>query len=205
MTEEQIYQKIEKIYNSEKGKGFITHLLRSFFPVGKGTFIWDTNEMEEPKCCITGKKLIGKSEAMGAMLKTTPEEFSKHLRVSLDLGGDEEEKKKYMEHPAKKHLPKGAVLGIECEKSDKLLCQDAYEQLYNFYATKLLHGDKHMNWLAKNMRAKETIKLMKENGVDITQTEEKTVIKKINKPQKTTFGDLEVLQNLKNKLEQNNT
>ena len=35
MTDQEIFEKIEKTYATDGGKKFITHLIRSFFPVDK--------------------------------------------------------------------------------------------------------------------------------------------------------------------------
>ncbi len=204
MSEKKIQEKLEEMYSTEKGKKFISHLLRSFFPVGKGTYIW-TSEKDGKKramrCCITGVKLISKEDAMNAMLKVNPDEFAEYLRSSLTLS--EDKKTTPIDHPAKKNLPNGAVLGIECEKSDKLICQEVYEQLYNFYVNKLLSGDGYMQWLANNMMAKSGIKHARQRGVNVTDREEKAVMHSISKPKAATYsmGDLDALKSLKEKLD----
>lgn len=195
MSEEEVYKKIEQIYSTEKGRGFITHLLRSYFPVGKGEYIWD--QQKDTKCAITGVNLVGKADIFVAMNDVKPEEITEQLLSRLDLSGEE----KPVENPILKRLPKNSVLGVESPESDKKLSVIAFQQLYNFYCTRLLSDDKHISWLAKNMRAKETISSARNNGVDITKTEEKVILKKVNKPKTTTFGDLAVLQQLKEKLE----
>lgn len=195
MTDEQIFEKLETTYETEGGRKFIGHLLRSFFPVGKSDFMWEKRE-KLARCCLTGDPLVSRNEVFEAIRDTTPEEFSEHLRYSIDP-----ENKEAVEHPTRKKL--GAkILGIECKGSDKLLCKQAYDQLYNFYASKLLSGDGHMNWLAKRMMAAEGLKSAKKRGIMITDKEEKAVTKRINKPRKTaTFGDLQALQDLKAKFE----
>ena len=200
MSEKEIYDKIESTYDSEKGKGFITHLIRSFFPIGKGTYLIES-DMTVKRCCLTKTRLISKSAVANAMFKTTPKEFSDYLKSSLLIDEKQEDTNTVIDHPAKKHLPNGALLGIISPDSDKMICQPAYEQLYNFYANRILSGDKHMNWLAKNMMAKAGITGLKQNGVEITKNEEKAVYKNVNKPGTLSLGDLDVLKNLKTKLE----
>lgn len=192
MTDEQIYQKLEKTYESEGGKKFISHLLRSFFPVHKSEFIWE-KKAKPIRCCITGDQLISKDEAFQAMVDTTSEEFMEYLKASFDP------EKAPVEHPVKKKLGK-KILGIECKDSDKYLCKQAFDQLYNFYASKLLSGDGHMSWLAKNMMAEAGIKSLKKE-IGMTEKEEKVVKKTVNQPKKMTLGDLGVLQELKDKLQ----
>ena len=193
MTDEQVFQKLEKMYETEGGKKFIGHLLRSFFPVNKSEYVWEKKE-KPMRCCITGDNLISKDEAFQATMEVTPEEFMEYLKASFNPENTEP-----VEHPIKKKLGK-KILGIECKSSDKFLSTQAFKQLHNFYATKLLKGDGHMNWLSKRMMAEAGISGMRKSGVEITENEEKTVIKKIDKPKKVTFGDLEVLKQLKEKL-----
>ena len=83
MTDKEIYSKIEEIYNSQKGKGFITHLLRNFFPADKAQFAWDKPEKKRMICCITGDKLCSKFELMGAHLKITPKEFAEYIKSTF--------------------------------------------------------------------------------------------------------------------------
>lgn len=202
MDEKKVFEKIEETYKTEKGKKFITHLIRSFFPVGKGTYLMSSELTKKRlRCCITGTRLVGKLDLVGAMYKVTPEEFGEYIRSTLDLGEDKEKNTVPLDHPAKKHLPNGAVLGIECKDSDKLICQSVYEQLYNFYATRLLQDDGHMRWLANSMMAKEGIKNLKKGGVNIKKKEERVLMKKINKSASISLGDLDVLRQLKDKID----
>lgn len=66
MAEQEIYQKISDLYNSDKSKNFITHLLRAFFPVHKSDYLWDEPK-QEIKCCITGVPLTSKQGAFNVM------------------------------------------------------------------------------------------------------------------------------------------
>lgn len=203
-TTEEIYQRIEEIYKNESGKKFITHLIRSFFPVDKATFIWDKKDDKPIFCCISGIELTSKGEAMQAMLDTTPEEFGAYLKQAFTINTETQEPGEVMvpqtiEHPVRKKLGE-KILGIESAESDKYICKEVHQQLYNFYANNLLRGDGHMNWLGKRMVADRVIENLKSEN-NITPEEEKVIDKRINKPHKVTFGDLTVLQQLKEKLE----
>jgi hypothetical protein len=197
---EEIYRKIEEIYNTEKGKKFITHLIRSFFPIGKSDFIWEKKD-KPIFCCITGIGLVSKDEAAQAMFDVTPEEFSKYMKKAFIISTEETsvEKQEPIVHPAIEKLD-GKILGIESPESDKFICKEVYQQLYNFYVNKLLCGDSHINWLGKRMMADGVVKNLKSEN-KITPEEEKAVNKNINKPHKITLGDMGVLQQLKDKLE----
>ena len=95
LKEEEIYAKIEEIYKSEKGKGFITHLIRSFLPLDRSTFMFSNDKNKKMVCAITGKSLISKDEIakfqlenMDAILKN----MSDRLCTSHPRGGKNGEK-----------------------------------------------------------------------------------------------------------------
>ena len=192
MTDQEIFEKIEKTYATDGGKKFITHLIRSFFPVDKSQFIWEKKE-KPMRCCLTGQKLMSKDEVFEGIMQITPEEMMKFLRFSVDENAEK------TEHPMQK-VAQNRVLGIECEGSDKLLCKQAFEQIYNFYATKLLQGDGHMSWLGKRMMTERGLESVKQK-MEVTQHEEKAVYKAVDKRASMSLGDLDVLQNLKLKME----
>lgn len=192
MTDTQLFEKLEKTYASDGGKKFISHLLRSFFPPEKSQYIWEKKAVPV-KCCLTNQVLTSKEEIMEMMLGTSQEEVLEYLKSSLDPESFK------VEHPVKKKLG-NKVLGIECKDSDKLLSKQAFEQLYNFYATKILKNDSHMKWLAKNMMAKSTVEAVKEK-TSVSKSEETAIHRVMEKPKKATFGDLDALQALKTRLE----
>ena len=198
-TPEEIYQKIENTYTTEGGKKFVTHLVRSYFPIGKADYIWDKKGDKPIFCCISGIELISKGDVLETMQSITPEEFSKDLRMKFELATEENPNPEPYKPILVKKLD-GRILGLETKESDKFLCNEAYQQLYSFYCNKILHGDGHMNWVAKKMMVDSAVKNMREEG-RITPQEEKVVNKNVNKPSKLTLGDLGVLQGLKEKLE----
>jgi hypothetical protein len=191
MKDTEIYSKIEEIYATEKGKKFISHLLKSFFPAKNSQYIADSKN-KKMRCCITGTPLVSRSQIMGAVMKVTPEEFSNFLRQGLNLGEGADQISP--EHPVKRHLPNGAVLGIQCKDSNKYICQPAYQQLYNFLATRLLQGDKNISWLANKIVPKDVYD-------DIKSSPYREAIEKNNKPSSMKLGELSILQQLKEQLQ----
>ena len=192
MNNEQIYKKIEEIYNSEKGKGFIIHLLRSFFPIHKSHFLWDSPKSGEIKCCITGEKLSSKQEITELVMSDEMRKaFIDNLKNSfLDNKYEYPKELKDKIHPH----------AINCEGSDKYLSESTFKQLLNFYQTRLLIGDKKIEWMSNNERAKEYVKEAKDDKIIQTKKEERAVHKVVEHT-KMTFGDLKVLQDLKKKME----
>jgi hypothetical protein len=91
-------------------------------------------------------------------------------------------------------------LAIWSKDSNKLLCEEAWRQLHNFTASELLRGNGHINWLLGNERAKHIIKRGLADGIITTKREEK-VVEKVSTHAKLTLGDMDVLKNLKAKME----
>lgn len=145
MTQEEIYKKIETVYSSEKGRGFIIHLLRSFFPVHKSYYMWEP--IAGAKCCITGIPLCSKDEVMKAFTDVASEQIK--FTTGKILG----EVKSNEESPLKKAIG-GKLLGIKTDRSEKLICQEVLQGLLTFYNTNL-PKDNHLKWVAKDERKKE--------------------------------------------------
>lgn len=186
MESTKIYEKIEKIYQSEKGKKFIIHLIRSFFPLSKSYFMWDP--IENAKCCITGISLLSKEEVFKSFMEVGSDQFQYTIKKALGEITEEEKS------PLQKAL-NGKILGIKTEQSDKLLCQNALDQLFNFYSTQLLKGDKHIKWVGKDMMRRDFVK-----NNDVTKEENKSLKKVVSKPATTKLEDFDVLKKLKDKL-----
>lgn len=203
MTEQEIYKKIEEIYNSEKGKGFITHLLRSFFPVGKANYAWFKEESKVYKCCITGVKLGTKEDIFAALNSEEGRTawMNDFKAMTKAMASDQTEYTHSEEFIALKE--KVNPLAVVTEKSDKCLSQEAYQQLQNFYVNELFRDNKHINWIANNERAKETIKFAKKDGLVKTKREERAVHKKIEHSG-MKLGDLQALQDIRNRMEKEN-
>jgi hypothetical protein len=188
MSDEEIYKKIEEIYKDEKGKGFITHLLRSFLPINRSTFMLLKDEKKKMRCSITNISLISKDEIIKFQIENH-EQIFKNMSDRL-LG-------KTTENVVVDNF-KGKMLAVQCEKSERLLCLPAVQQLLNFASNELLKDNKHISFIIRDERSKET-------GVQVSS---RKPVYTVNKPEQrpiikatTKLGDLESLQNLKNKLE----
>jgi hypothetical protein len=208
MTDTDIYAKIEEIYNSEKGKNFITHLIRSFIPVHRSAFMIDNERKKVLVCAITGTPLVTKSEIVQFQVNNV-KDVTKNM-VDRALG-------KTTSNVVLDAF-EGKLLAVECEKSDKLLCQPAHMQLQNFCATELMKGNKHIRYLIADERNKEersnrpannpsnnpsnshSDKLP--NGESQSRVSAHGVVHS-NKKAAFSLGDLDALKELKQKLENN--
>lgn len=201
MTEQEIYKKIEDIYNSEKGKGFITHLLRSFFPTGKGNYAFFNEEDKKYICCITGEKLGTKEDIFATLQSKEGQKIYMRdfMRMTKAMANGQTEYTYSEEFFALKE--KINPLAVVAEKSTKCLSHETYQQLQNFYMNELFRDNKHINWIANNEQAKETIKLAKRDGFVNTKREERAVHRTMEHST-TKLGDFKALQNIRDRIEQ---
>jgi hypothetical protein len=187
MKDEEVYAKIESIYATEKGKGFITHLLRSFFPIDKASIMFFKQDPKtEVKCAITGESLQSKEEVFNHFQENKDKLFDNFI-AGL--------KSKEVPHQIDKLDYRFA---ITCKDSTRYLSQQSYNQMFNFFATEMLKGNKHMNWLANQERKVAIVKQSKEF---CTPEESKVVAKAVFHRANMSLGDLDILQQLKTKLE----
>jgi hypothetical protein len=202
MTEQEIYKKIEDIYNSDKGKGFITHLLRSFFPVGKGNYAFFNEEDKKYVCCITGVKLGTKEDIFATLQskegqKVYMDDFFGMTKAMVNGDKEYTHSEEFLALREKVN-----PLAVVAEKSTKCLSVEAYQQLQNFYVNELFRDNKHIIWISNNERAKETIKFAKRDGLVKTKREERAVHRKLEHST-TKLGDLKALQEIRNRIEKN--
>ena len=191
MSDKKIYEKIESVYNSEKGKNFVAHLIRSFFPVSRTTFMLQNIKNKKMKCCVTGAPLISRAEFLEFQIENAGEIF---LNLAKKIQGEKVE-----DVTASKF--KGKFLAVECVGSDKLLSAPAYQELYNFVVNETLKSNPHIKYIILDERRKENPKSVppkpkKKASVNAGKPSSPNHIKSVNR-----LGDNDVLQNLKNQLE----
>lgn len=209
MESKQIFEKIEEIYQSKNkegkptGKNFITHLLRAYFPLHKTQKVLDTPKGKEMKCAITGQKLMAADEIFYAM-QNADGQFMKDMIQHLKVSVLNPEDKPAVEHPLAK-IANGRLLGLTGEKTDTFLSHDAVQELYNWYATKILNGDKHINWVIKDMQRQTVIQKVREKLPEAEDQKKIDRVEKISKQPKratTSLSDMAILQELAEKLKQ---
>lgn len=209
MTQEEITSKIRDIYNSEKGKGFITHLLRSFFPINKAHYLMFDMEDEKGnpkpmKCCITGVELFSKGSKLQIVLNNHEHTFKNFIDRTIQAMDETrvvDPEAERITTEVKEKL-NSMPMAVTSEESDKLMSEEAFQALQNFYFTELLRGNKHINWISNNQKANWIVESAKKDGLVSTKKEEKVVHKAVEHA-KMSLGDLDVLQQLKKKFEAN--
>jgi len=190
---------IQKLYEDPKSKNFVNHLIRAYLPINKPTKVWEFEDRKPHKCNVCSHDLIDLGTVIGRMQST--DEFMKdtieHIRKGI--AGVEVPRE---EVPIIKHITHGAIMAWQGEKTTTYLCADCIKELLDMVTTGILMGDKNIIWLTNQMKRDQVFTHFKESPVLNPEEKEKVeVIKKQADKKKMTFGDLEVLQQLKAKME----
>jgi len=198
MEKNRIQKKLDELFENPKSKNFLNHLIRAYLPIGKAVKVWDKPE-KKFRCVLTNAPLISIGEALDGM---QTEEFKAdfHTHLKAWVNGNQE-----VQSPMVKML-NGKVLGFTGDDTTTYMSQEAYQEFYNWVVSKMLSGDKHINWLINSMQKDQFVKRAESVASDDVQKKALKAIKKSIKNHKratTTLGDLGVLQELKAKLESN--
>lgn len=207
MEQQEILEKIENLFNDQKSSGFVTHLLHAYLPLDKVKTVIEKPTGKKPmKCAITGVKLISLDEAGKIMLDQFEDvdNFKKSLMLTLNDNGEaiskHPEAVEKIKEDQKKKLD-GRIIGYTGEDTTTFLSKEAIDALLMWVTDKIASGNGKVNWIIKKVQLNKVLKPLK-NVEDVeTKKQIKKAHKIVNKPSKTTLGDLSALQDLKKKLE----
>lgn len=191
---------IQKLYEDPKSKNFVNHLIRSYLPINKPTKVWEFEDKKPHKCNVCSHDLIDLGTVIVRMhssdeyMKDTIEQMRKEVCEGEVIPREEK--------AVIKHITHGAIMAWQGEKTTTYLCADCIKELLNMVTNGILMGDKNIIWLTNQMKRDQVFTHFKESPVLNPEEKEKVeVIKKQADKKKMTFGDLEVLQQLKAKME----
>jgi len=195
MDIKKFHAHLDELYTNKKSRNFVNHLIRAYFPIGNVQKVW-----EGPKrgfiCALTNKPLISANDLINNVSnEENRKDFLDYLYAELN---DENHN---IQHPIEKAMG-GKELALVGKETSTYLSHPAYREFYNWLVNKLLSGDKHINWLIKNMRSESMV-----NSINIEDQSEdvKKVVKRLKKSvkptKKATLGDLDILQKLKAKMD----
>jgi hypothetical protein len=195
--------KIEQLYENEKARGFVNHLIHSYLPIHKVTKVWNFEKNKPHKCSICGHELIDVETIFERVQKS--KEFAGEFvdQMKKDLEG---KPTKFEDRFMVKHVTHGAIMAWTGEKTDTMICQPCVQELLNMVERGLLIGDKNITYQVNKMQRGQLFSSFTSSSS--LNSDEIKVVEKIekkieNSPQhKATFGDLEILQNLKKKMEE---
>jgi len=149
MNDIEIMDKIKKMYEGEKSKKFILHLIHSYLPiqVRATKFVnLEKSQGKTIKCAITNVPLYTIDDVL-TMIDKNQDKFKEALLADVHY---------VVEHqgdnnpdPARpnmlKEMMKGHVLAWTGLETNTFLCQQALVQLNEFVAHQLLMGDHVIN------------------------------------------------------------
>lgn len=195
MSNEKFYKKLDELFDDAKSKNFINHLVRSYLPVSKTEQVWDTPKGKF-RCVITNAPLISVEEALKGV---ESEQFRTDFMEHLKSWSNEENR---VESPMKKML-KGRVLGFTGDNTNTYMSQEGFHIFYDWVVTKMLKGDKHINWLLNTIDRQDFITRAEAVADDVETKKAVERLKKSSNEGRATMklGDLGVLQQLKEKME----
>lgn len=196
--------KIQELYEGEKSRGFVNHLMHAYLPIYKMTKVWQFEDKKPShRCSICGCDLIDIETVFTRVQKS--QEFAGEFvdEIRKDIEG---KPVKFEERFMVKHVTHGAVMAWTGEKTTTVICQQCGQDLLNLVTTGLLMDDKNIAYQVNKMKRTAMFDSLTSSPA-LNPTEVKMVEKiekKIeNNPKHVpTFGDLEVLQNLKKKMEE---
>jgi len=201
MSEEK--NAIQKLYEDPKSKGFINHLIMSYLPIYKTEKVFNFSDKNPHKCNVCQHDLIDVQTVFDKSRDTDYMKDSIH-EMAESIQGKEIP---YEEKAIIKHVTHGAILAWTGEKTTTFLCMECVKNLLEMVTNGLMTDDKNIIWITNKMKRDQLFSSFKENPAlnkeEVKKVDE--IHKRVDRKKVATFGDLEVLQNLKAKMEAGNS
>lgn len=196
MTSEQISKKLDELYADKKARNFFNHLVRAYFPVSKVEKVF-TKPRGPFKCVLSNENLISTSEVLAGIYSDEfKADFNNHLKSMFDTTST-------VEHPMAK-LIGDRKMGVTSSDTNTHMAFSTFQVFYDWVVTKMLMGDKHINWLLKDITRSEFMDRAETIQNPDLQKKVKGIKKTEVKSATYTLGDAgSVLQQLKAKMENN--
>lgn len=185
--QEKIYEKLDQMLTNPKSKNFLNHIVRAYMPITNVDKVYET-PAGEFKCFLTKSPLVSVDFIMkGTQTEQFKNDFMTHLKSMVN-------EETIAKSPIG-NLLDGKVLGFTGKDTTTYISSPALQVFYDWVATKISQGDKHINWLMANIR-------------NANKPVHKPVVNKaiVDKSVTSTYtlGDSsDVLSRLKNQLENN--
>ena len=194
--------KIQELYENPKSKGFVNHLIRAYLPMYKVLKLWEFKKEQKHVCNVCGQKLFDIEEAFKA-ISENKESITKDLTESLSkMAKGETQKRK--DNPYVKAIGVDKVQAFTGEKTDTCLCMQCVQDLLDLTQTGFAMGDKNISYHINQMQRDKVFEQFTKNPALNEEEKDKVkeIKKRVDKKRKvTTFGDLEILQKIKEKME----
>ena len=192
MTKEEVYASLDKMLENQKSRNFFNHLIRAYIPTSNIKSVFDKPEGDF-KCAISRDSLISSQEILEGI---HTEEFKSDFMSSLKTMFDDK---------ADKTTPMAKLigekkLGVTGKDTTTFLSPQVAQDLVGWVMTKILIGDKHINWLMGSINQSSFGKKVKSSNIPQKKLEK--IIEKNDRTAKYQLGDgNDALSALKAKLE----
>jgi len=192
--------KIEKLYDNPKAKGFVNHLIQSYLPIYKVNKVWEFEKDQKPVCNVCSQKLMDAHNIFQGFSDNV-DEFKKDLLIDLKKMVNNEPRR-VEDHPMAK-MAKGRVLAFTGEKTNTCLCHKCVQELLEMTQNRLLMGDNNISYQLKQMQRNQVFGQFTNSTILDDEEKQKVqeIKKQVDKKKTATLGDLNVLQQLKAKME----
>lgn len=179
MEKQEVFKKLDEIFENKKARGFLNHLIKSYVPHNKVEKVFVTPKGKF-NCVLTNKKLISVNHILnGVKEESFKNDFFEYLHNML--------KPEVEAVPPVKKLIGKREMGVQGKDTDTFMSIKVYPHFYDWVMSKYLSGDKHINWLLKNVKVVNPNKpKQKSDNMGVRAT--------------YALGDLEALQKLKSKM-----
>jgi len=190
MTNEEIRIKLDDLLLNPKSKNFLTHLIKNYIPVDKVTKVL-TTPSGVFKCVISDDELFSINDVLTGLHS---EEFKNNFIEDL--------KNKFNDNKISNlasSIVGDKVMGVTGEKTTTYMSLPTYKLFFDWVMTKLLSGDKHINWVLGSLQKKRFGKESEFFNKELNKT-----LKQIKKPVASTYSladTSDVLAKLKAKME----
>jgi hypothetical protein len=182
MEKQEVFKKLDGIFENKKARGFLNHLIKSYVPHNKVEKVFVTPKGKF-NCVLTNKKLISVNHILnGVKEESFKNDFFEYLHNMLKPEAE-------AVPPVQKLIGK-REMGVQGKDTDTFMSVKVYVHFYDWVMSKYLSGDKHINWLLRGV-----------NGLK-SNNQSKVSKKSDNMGGRATYtlGDLEALQKLKAKM-----
>jgi hypothetical protein len=143
MTTEQINKSLDDLLTNPKSKNFLTHLIKSYFPVTKITRV-----SEKPRgqfiCVLTRNKLISFNEVLA-------EAFSQTYKDDLKIFWENITKNFIDKESPISEILHNKNVGITGKDTETFMSYGAYLGFLDWLENKINSSDKHINWVVRSI------------------------------------------------------
>jgi len=195
----KIFDKLNNLYKEENSKGFALHMIRAYLPLHKTIKVFKSKK--RCICSLCKNELFSVSQVIElSNLNEFNEDFVSFISNEQSNGND-----LYDNVPVVK-FNKGRELALTGENTTTYICPSCAKTFFDWSVSKMLQGDKKIENILNKCSVDDqhdflTMFLENERNHKLKSNAE-AMKNRITRPQKivTTFGDLKVLQDLKNKM-----